>query len=229
MLVKVIRTGSKGNSYALYSESGQILLLDLGIPKKEIIKAINYDISNVAGAIVSHCHKDHSLSADDFKLYGVPVIEPYKEEKLLQVKQIGNFKIRSFDLPHDGTENRGFLIEVDNQKVLYMTDFEYCKYSFKKSKINHMLIECNYQKEYVEHSSVNFSHKVKGHCSLDYTKRFIKDNETDSLRTVIMIHRGISTTNPDECVEEVEKDVESGVEVYMAEKGLEVELNMIPF
>ena len=56
MFVRCIGSGSSGNSYALYDNSGKILLLDLGMPRKEILKAIDFKVSDVVGAVVSHGH-----------------------------------------------------------------------------------------------------------------------------------------------------------------------------
>lgn len=57
MFMRVISTGSKaGNCYALISDSGEILLLDFGCDSKRILKEINYRISDVVGAVLSHEH-----------------------------------------------------------------------------------------------------------------------------------------------------------------------------
>lgn len=56
MFVRCIGTGSSGNSYALYDNNGKILLLDLGVREKDIKKAIDYRISDVVGAVVTHEH-----------------------------------------------------------------------------------------------------------------------------------------------------------------------------
>jgi Cft2 family RNA processing exonuclease len=49
-------TGSSGNNYILRDDSGKMLLLDLGLKKSEIMKAIDYNVSDVEGAIVTHGH-----------------------------------------------------------------------------------------------------------------------------------------------------------------------------
>lgn len=57
MFLRVISTGSKaGNCYALVSDSGQILLLDFGCDKKKIIRGIDYKISDVVSAVLTHGH-----------------------------------------------------------------------------------------------------------------------------------------------------------------------------
>lgn len=227
MFVRCIGSGSSGNSYALYDNSENILLLDLGLPRKEILKAIDFRVSDVVGAVVTHEHKDHSRAVKDFEDMGIPVFKPYESEMPRQVRTYGSFAIKSFDLPHNGTENRGFLIDVAGQRILYMTDFEYCKYNFQSLKINHILIEANYQKELVEIDLPNYEHKIKGHCSLKTCCDFIKSNKTNALRTVILCHLGAETTIAEECIGEVQKVADCPA--YVAEKGLEVDLRKYPF
>lgn len=231
LTVKVLASGSKGNCYLL-TYNNQTLILDCGIGIKEIKKGLDFDVSKVVGVIVSHEHKDHSLSMEDMRNMGIPIFAPYK---LGSVKKshirMGNFDITTFDLPHDGVWNNGFLIKVGSQKILYMTDFEYCEYVFKKQKVNHILIECNYQSKYVERELVNYEHKVRGHCELNTCRDFIKANATDGLRSVLLLHMGMETCDFEECVTEIEKAVKSDVYVDYARKGLEMELsdNKCPF
>lgn len=155
--------------------------------------------------------------------------QPYAENNLTDYMQFGGFKIQCFPLPHNGTLNFGFYIKADNQKILYMTDFEYCAFNFHKLGIQHFLIECNYQKELVGRDLPQYEHKVRGHCSFDYCKRFIEDNKTPALRTVLLLHMGTETCEPMECVAEVQKVAGNGVFVDYAEKGKEWELSELPF
>ena len=231
MILKTIATGSSGNSYALI-DGKSILLLDLGVSAKETKRAIDFRISDVVGAVVTHQHQDHSKSVADFERMGISVFKPYDETKACPLKiKYGNFEIQAFKLPHNGTPNYGYYIKVDGQRILYLTDFEYCPYVFAKQKINHILIECNYQQELVDRDLPNYEHKIRGHCSLDTCREFIKVNATDSLQTVILCHLGQGTTEPEECVAEIQKIV-PGANVCVAEKGLEIELrnkNECPF
>lgn len=57
MFLRTISTGSKaGNCYVLVSDSGQILLLDFGCDKKKILSGIDYRVSDIVGAVLSHGH-----------------------------------------------------------------------------------------------------------------------------------------------------------------------------
>lgn len=161
---------------------------------------------------------------------GIPVFKPYEIKTNTQNKWLGSFQITTFDLPHNGTENRGFFIRtLDNQRILYLTDFEYCRYRFTEQKLNHILIECNYQKELVERDLPNYEHKIRGHCSLETCKSFIAANKTNALRTIILCHMGQETLDFSVAKEQVQEAVENSVKVEFATAGLETELSLTPF
>lgn len=56
MVLKTISTGSSGNCYLLVADSGETLILDAGVPIKEIQKGLNWNVRCVSGVIVSHSH-----------------------------------------------------------------------------------------------------------------------------------------------------------------------------
>lgn len=223
MKIKVLSSGSVGNCYLLEHNS-EILILDCGISIKDIKIGLNFDLSKVVGCVVTHSHKDHSKSANDLKNMGIKVWQPYLYENKKQCNCFDGFMLRCFEVPHDGEPCCGFLVGCPNgEQLLYATDFEYIKYSFKKIGVQHLLIECNYQNEYVDNSAENKNHVLRGHAELQTTIGIIKDN-VDSLKTVILCHLSQENSNPEECVAEVREVVGSGVYVDYARKGFEIEL-----
>lgn len=99
MFVRCIGTGSSGNCYALYDNDGKILLLDLGLARKEILKGIDFNVSDVAGAVVSHGHGDHAKAVKDFENMGIPVFKPYEKAiKKVQYEKFGGFTINAFPM-----------------------------------------------------------------------------------------------------------------------------------
>lgn len=56
MIVKCLATGSSGNCHALINKSGDILLLDCGIPIKDIKIGIDFQVSKIVGCLVTHSH-----------------------------------------------------------------------------------------------------------------------------------------------------------------------------
>ena len=217
--LKVLATGSKGNCYLLSTEN-ETLILDCGIPIMEIKKGLDFDLSKVVGVLCTHGHADHNKALDDFRNIGIHIMAPFEIGDVNRSHcKMGGFDITSFDLPHDGVWNSGFLIKVDGEKFLYSTDFEYIKYSFKKMRIQHLLIECNYQNEYIEKVASNREHVLRGHAELNTTLGVVKDN-ADSLKNVILCHISHGNGNPCEMVEEAKKCVKNA-NVDFAEKGKE--------
>lgn len=255
MYLKVINSGSKhGNSYALFSDSGEILILDAGCKYKDILRVIDYRISDVCGVLISHIHGDHTLSFKDFLRAGIEVYS--NDETQSELEQVtgerikgvlknnkflcGKFKVTPFYIPHTRTsaetnelipcKNYGYLIEHEEMgKLLYMTDMEHCPYRFKSYKVNHMMIECNYMDELVNKDEPNFLHRIEGHCSLDTCKEIVKENSSNDLLNVILIHLSHSSCNPQIASEEIKAIVGMGVYVNIAKAGLTVNINRVPF
>lgn len=230
MTLKTIATGSTGNSYILTSDSGKHLILDAGIPIGEIKKGLDFDIGNVQGCVVSHGHKDHSLSANKLRKMGIIVFEPYKYEMNKRLKtKIGDFKVESFDVPHHGTENRGFLINIEETTICYLIDLEYCPYDLSKQDINVLIVECNYISELVPDDLPNIQHKVIGHCSLDTTIGIIQ-NSKKHLRKVILTHMSKgSTFDKDIAMKRIKEAIPAYIEVEYAKEGLVTDISICPF
>ncbi len=55
MKVKILSSCSKGNCYLLSTPTGS-LLLEAGIPIKQIQQGLNFDLSSVVGALITHQH-----------------------------------------------------------------------------------------------------------------------------------------------------------------------------
>lgn len=245
MFLRVISTGSRaGNCYALISNSGQIILLDFGCDKKKILRGIDYRVFDVVGAVLSHGHMDHAKSykwllqnmipiytndetVEGFEMVTGELLKGISEKKWLQC---GEFKIMGFYVPHDNTPNFGFLIEHEEMgRLLYMTDLEYCPYSFKNLHVQHLLIEANYIEDLVSREAENYAHQIRGHCSLNTCKGIVEANKTPDLQTVTLIHLSDKVCDCNRVLEEIKKVAGERVEVNVAVPGLEVELKKFPF
>ena len=232
MFVRCIGTGSQqGNCYALYDNDRKILLLDLGLARKEILKGIDFNASDVVGAVVSHKHGDHAKAVKDFENMGIPIFKPFDETKACPLKiRYGSFSIQAFKVPHDGVPCYGFYITVDGHRILYATDYLHLPVSFRTKRLTDMIAECNYQKEYLNKESPKYDHQLKGHCSLDtLIEKVIKENMTSDLRTIVLCHLSGDSANPEECLSEVQKVVGEGVKCVCAAEGETVELSLYPF
>ena len=217
MNLKCLGSGSSGNCYLLTADNGETLLLDAGLAIMDIKRGLNWDIKCVVGAVVSHPHKDHSLSVSDLEHMGIPVFKPYECLEPMEIGFTGG-KIMAFDLTTldgkwthtnaDGSECPcyGFLItHPEMGKLLYATDTEFVKWRFHE--VNHILISCNYQKKYIKEDSNDAKkfHVYRGHMELETVKEFVIANKSDTLQNVILCHLSRDNSDADECVAEVKK------------------------
>ena len=58
MEIKVLASGSSGNAYRI-SDGETALLLDAGIPIRVIKEALNFQVRNLDGCLITHEHGDH--------------------------------------------------------------------------------------------------------------------------------------------------------------------------
>lgn len=151
-------------------------------------------------------------------LHGVPEKRPF---------MVGNFKVTPFYVPHDGTPCFAYKIfheEIGN--LLFLTDLEYCKYKFKD--INHILCEANYSKDILNRDSPNSDHVIKGHMEIGTTLDFLHTNDNPQLYNVVLLHLSDVNSNA-ELFSQKTKEILPYANVYVAGKGMEIELNNTPF
>lgn len=229
MIFKCLATGSKANCYVLKRDNGEMLILDAGLPLPEIKKGIGFEVESLKGAVISHSHGDHVLSAEKLKQF-TSVWKPYENEHKKLHTHLGEFDITSFDVPHNGVDNRGFIIRVDEQTILYATDFEYIPYNLSSQNIDTMLIELNYQRDMVDDEMDNHkAHVVLGHASEEVVVEILKQN-VKSLRNVILCHMSNSgNLNRDLAMERIKAVLPDWVNVVYARAGRNYDISLCPF
>ena len=154
---------------------------------------------------------------------GIRVFRPYNIEQDILKTHIGSFAITSFPVPHNGTPNRAFIIRSDGETVLYLTDAEFCQFNLRKESFTAMLVECNYQADMISENS-HIAHTVLGHMELSTCRDFVAQNATDALKTVLLIHASESGCLNKGNAVKVVQEVVPKAHVFMATKGLTIEL-----
>jgi len=243
MQLHILGSGSKGNCYILDSDSGA-LVIDAGVPFVEVKQALGFDISRIAGVIVSHEHKDHAgrvFEALDTRLsvymtqgtaeavgcdtgyLSVNIVEP------MQAHQIGSFRVMPFDVRHDAAEPVGFLIEhKESGRVLFATDTKYIPYTFKD--LSQILIEANYRGDLLNDRLPNAVRNriIDSHMSLDTCIEALRANDLTTVQNIVLLHLSDGNSHAQEFVSAVKSA--TGVDVVCAaEKGMRIGLNELPF
>jgi len=249
MKLKVIGSSSKGNSYILETDTGS-LILDAGVPFREIQKALSFDLSSVRGCLITHEHQDHSKAIKDVLRAGIDVYGPTNLLNLIDdgrshrfhsltiggQLEIGDFIIVPVEAQHD-VLCMAFLIlyKPTGEKLLYATDTYYLKNRF--NSLNYVLIECNYCKDIldanIEAGKIPFSLKkriLESHFSLDNLKSFFRANDLTKVRKIILIHLSDNNSDAARMVREIQEIQElTQKDVEIAEPGKEIELTLYPF
>lgn len=176
----------------------------------------------------------------DYKKAGISVFKPYDGMKDMDLKGGAGFKIQAFPNQDkngkwlhgnsDGTECPcyGFYIQhPDIGSLAYVTDTEYVRWRF--SEVNHILVEANYSNELIESEAINREHVLRGHMSLQTALDFISANDSLALRNVILVHLSDENADSKEFEQKTKGILKYGADVYVAEKGVEVDLNLLPF
>jgi phosphoribosyl 1,2-cyclic phosphodiesterase len=227
-----IASGSKGNCY-LIDDGQSKLLIDCGIPLSRIQKALSYQLTDIAGCLVSHCHLDHSKAVKDMMDMGTEVYMSagsadaldIKNHRLIKIKAmqeyyIGSLKVIPFDVQHDAPEPLGFFLKSveTGESVLYFTDTFYIKYKFPG--INYLMAECNYSLDSLIASVDNgyipaaiAPRIVKSHMSIDNLLEMLKANDLSQLKQVYLLH--LSDNNSDEKSFKEAVQRATGAEVYV--------------
>ena len=236
--LKILGSSSSGNSYLIECKD-ETLIVELGVKWKDILKGLNYDLSNVCGALVSHRHQDHSQAIQDAILYGLSVYSCkdvqsiHNDIKVLNLKQkalLGKgFLVQPIQLFHN-VECYGYLIQHEEfGKLIFCTDTSSIPYKFKD--VQHWLIEANYSEEILIDNACDdsYSKSASGnHLEINYTIETLKCNYSSELQNVVLIHLSSANSNAKEFKQRVQEELEFE-RVFIADKGLEIELNKSEF
>lgn len=171
-------------------------------------------------------------------MIGVPEKIPFR---------LGEYRIIPFYVPHDGTPNFAYIIShPEAGNILYATDMSRIAqvnedyrlkivdgkpvdWSFKSLRLNHMIIESNYDfNDFADMDEFKRSHVGFGHHSLQQCKRFVEENKTPDLRNVILVHLS-KDTDEENIRKQVQEVTGKWVNVEVAEKGFQCELSKYPW
>ena len=221
MDIRAFGSGSAGNCYHI-SDGKTELLLEAGLPYRKIQKALDFGLSKISGCLISHSHADHARALHGLAGAGIDCwINQYTQDTMdahgfrIHVAEggkqfgIGSFTVKPFELQHD-IPILGFLIASGDEKLVYITDSAYCRYTFPG--LTHIMVEANYSKAILDANVANGSipaelrnRVLKTHFSIENVVEFLRANDLSKVREIFLLH--MSDGNGDEIAfrREVEK------------------------
>lgn len=220
MRLITVGTGSLGNCYLLKLNNDKFIALDCGCKWRDVLIGCNFRPIDIEVALVTHSHSDHARHMGDFLANGIDVINPDTTFPK-KVIQKGDCKVVPFEVPHD-VKCYGYVIRVDGRTIVYMTDFGYCRYTFRSWNVSTWIIACNHIAP-PDSEEANYAHVVMGHSSLSTVKDILTANKSESMKNVVLVHYS-SSADVDAMVSEIQEVVGGDVKVAVAEKRKEIEL-----
>lgn len=230
-----LASGSQGNCYRV-SDGRTPLLLECGIPYRDIRRQFKFRMSEFAACLVSHEHQDHCKSVKDVLKAGIDCymsagtihalgLESHRLRYIRAKQQfkIGTWSILPFEVEHDALEPLGFLMaNKDGEKLLYATDTAFVRYKFPG--LTHIMIECNYAEDILEANIASgaidpvLKHRlVRSHFSLEGVKEFLKANDLSQVKEVWLLHLSDGNSDAGRFKREIQEL--TGKEVYIARKN----------
>lgn len=237
--IKVLGSGSRGNCIIVFDNRGKSIIIDLGVKFKNVLKALDYDISGCSGALVSHIHCDHSKYIDDCIGHGIPVYAnedvcaKYPKCKAIDSMSVGNlggFTVRTFSIAHN-VENNAFVIDTyDGIRLLYITDAQNIQYRVKR--VNYAIVECNHEYgwliENVLDSVMEIKSQYYNHLSLEDCIDYLKAIYNPELQGILLWHMSSENIDDAKARKQVIEEL-SFKDVYIGKNGLEIPMRKEEF
>jgi phosphoribosyl 1,2-cyclic phosphodiesterase len=229
----VLASSSRGNCYHV-TDGTTHLLLECGLPFREIQRKLDFQTSEIKCCLVTHEHKDHSRAVTDMAKAGIDCYMSrgtayalgvsghwIKVIQAQQTFQVGTWTILPFETQHDAAEPLGFLlVNQAGDKLLFATDTYYIKYKFVG--LNIIAVECNYALDIlnanIKDGSVPEAMKnrlLQSHFSLGNVKEFLKANDLSLVTEIHLLH--LSGDNSDASRFKREIQELTGKAVYVAD------------
>ena len=235
MQIEVLGSSSLGNAY-LVGDGETSLLLECGLPLREMQIKSDFKVNEVSGCFVSHWHLDHSRAVKDLlksaiDVYALPEtlsalqVSNYHRAKAVQVGtsiDINTLKIMPITMYHD-CPCVGYMVysEKTKETLFFVTDTY--KITVNPQGVDYLIVEINYQKEIVNYlvneglmeASIR-ARLLFSHFELSKALKWLKKIDKSRLKRIYVAHLSNGHSN----AEEIKRSViaETGVPTVICEQ-----------
>ena len=191
-------SSSRANLYCVTAANGKRLLIECGCTWKKLQKALNHDLSDIVGCLLTHEHKDHSKCVEDVLENGIDVYASagtfdalgVVHRKALRIYDMERFTIDDmfmifpFPVNHDANEPLGFIVVEKGslESLLFVTDTSHIKQKFGLA-FSIIALCCNYdgdllrKREEAGEINTEFAKRLlTSHMERGVTKKYIADS-----------------------------------------------------
>ncbi len=217
MQIDILASSSQGNAY-IVSDGTTSILLDAGIPYKELQAKSDFKINEVAACFVSHEHGDHSKAVKDLlaaaiDVYALPEtlsalnVSEHHRAKAVEVANgiyIKTLIILPITMYHD-CPCVGYVVysTKTNERLFFATDTY--KIMVAPSKVDYLILEINYQQEIVNNlvNEGKIEASIRGrllysHFELSNALKWLKRIDKSRLKRIYVAHLSSINSNESE-------------------------------
>lgn len=232
MRFETLASSSKANAYIVSDDQTRILL-ECGLTHKKLMKLAGFQLTDLAGCLVSHEHKDHAGCVLDLIKDGMPVYmsqgtaDALETDTVTVVEAMEQFNVGSFDIVpfatfHDAQEPLGFLIKsrADGDVLAFATDTVNLRYKFPG--LNILAIEANYDKAILdrcENRPEKVRHRIKNsHMEIDVLCDYLRSLDLSQCREIHLLHLSDAISHEGHFINKVRRVVPDGIEITACRK-----------
>ena len=240
----VIQSGSKGNA-TLVIDQGRVLLIDMGITLRTLKEALakeNLNIYNISAMLLTHEHWDHIAGIR--YLPPLPIYctkETYSSDNVVELVpyqqfELEHFKITPVSTSHDVKNPLGFIIENEEEKLVYLTDSGKItvKTMQKLKNADYYIIESNHDPDMLMATNRPMFLKkrilsTKGHLSNEQSATYMTKCIGERTTTIVLAHLSEEANDPNVALETYKKVFEDAkistdkIKIYCANQHYSVE------
>ena len=230
-------SSSHGNVYLVIDGDTRILL-ECGVTYKKLKQLLDFDLSGIAGCLISHCHSDHSKCVKQLLADGVAVymtrgtaealelpdtlMELANEIKAGEQFTIGSIDVLPFGTFHDAAEPVGFCMQskLDGDIVVYAIDTVNLPYEFPGVRV--LAVEANFEKAILdrcEKMPEKVRHRVENsHMEIDVLCGILRRMDLSRCREIYLLHLSDATSHEGHFINKVKRAVPPGIAVTACKK-----------
>ena len=196
-------SSSAGNLYSVTEHNCPPLLIECGLPRRALQRAMGFNVSGLAGCLLSHHHGDHSRSVEylmgagvdcymsvgtaaalEISGHRVKIVEPKQRFK------VGPWWVVGFELCHDAEGSLGFLVvSPEGDRLVYACDTAYVPNTFRG--LTHIAVEANYSAAILRARDLDVEQKkrvIRNHMSIERVLEMLEANDLIAVREIWLLH-----------------------------------------